>query len=354
MSEGLHDAHVLLNHKSHIRSLCDCESGIKKLQQPLTKPHHIMEPEMDLIMAIHHLKAESCHDIAFFMLQDMQTGSVSVDKLQKEEQMNVVCDANANDSTADAILVPPGSRAMRQLRGKWITSRFKDGIREAHTKDDLRAYAMKHLSISCDVYDSIDWTTIGWVQNRYKIPRQLCNVKMLWCWLPVGHNRTHHGATTSVCPGCGHPDETFKHLLGCPNPELCKVRNTGLESIVCLGIKHHIPMHVLCAAIKVIHMTTHPLSPPSTDNHPTIQAAIDSQTKIGIHQFITVSYRMSGTMPSGHVGRYNIHRHIELLLSMMWDYLCEPIWLCRNNLFHNGSNSATTAGDRTMMERLQW
>ena len=69
MYEGLHDAHALLNHKSRIRSICDCESGIKKLyntQQPITKPRHVMELEMDLIMAIHHLKAESCHDIAFF------------------------------------------------------------------------------------------------------------------------------------------------------------------------------------------------------------------------------------------------------------------------------------------------
>ena len=63
---------------------------------------------------------------------------------------------------------------MLKLRGKWITSRFKEGIREAHTADDMRIYAMtRQLGITRTTYDSIDWTTIGRVQSRYKVPWQV-------------------------------------------------------------------------------------------------------------------------------------------------------------------------------------
>ena len=76
-----------------------------------------MEPEMDLVMAIHKLRAESAHDIAFFHFKGHANRDCPVAKLRKEEQMNVLCDTTAN-TCVDAPITPTeftpvtGSRAI--------------------------------------------------------------------------------------------------------------------------------------------------------------------------------------------------------------------------------------------------
>ena len=115
---------------------------------------------MDLIMAIQKLKVDSnsIHDIAFFWVKGHPDKDHPVHKISKEQQINVQCDANANECVAanveDTEFTPLlGTRAMvLRLGKKWVTSRYHDQIWEAHTAEDLHKYATKRVSITRSTY----------------------------------------------------------------------------------------------------------------------------------------------------------------------------------------------------------
>lgn len=82
---------------------------------------------------------------------------------------------------------------------------------------------------------------IGWPLCKYTRDKNnkdasgqwRCSV--LWWWLSIGHSWKHHGAQTVACPCCNNPDETFKNLLLCRQPDLCAVRDEGATAFLWLG-----------------------------------------------------------------------------------------------------------------------
>ena len=365
MYDSLTDAQQHLPDPTTIKMHCDCESGIKKLGTTIRKPRDVMAAEMDMIMALQQLQAESIHDIAFFWVKGHADKDRPVSKLTNEEQMNVQCDTNANDcvaaDTPDHPFTPlPGTRAMLKLGTKWITSRYEDRIRDAHTSVAIREYAIKRLNITGAIYDEIDWPAIGRVQKRHKSHRKIRTVKMLWRWLPVGHNWRHHGATTDICPGCGTPDETFDHLLACDNPLLKKTREDGVAAILRVGKARGIPLRVLHAALRVLRITTHPNdnTPVPTNNvrdHVTIRHAIDSQQRIGFARMATgfLSTKWFEAIQACSMVEYP-QQCLDDMLALIWDHLCEPVWHCRNRIFHAPHNQTTLPEMSQQIDRLLW
>ena len=99
--DGLKDAHQHVQDPTTVSVHCNCRSGIDKLSKTIRKHRDVMVAEMDLIMATQKLKANSIQDIAFFWVKGhADEDHPPVYKLSKEQQMNVQCDANANECVA--------------------------------------------------------------------------------------------------------------------------------------------------------------------------------------------------------------------------------------------------------------
>jgi hypothetical protein len=69
--------------------------------------------------------------------------------------------------------------------------------------------------------------------------------KMMTGWLPVGHNWRHHGAANDLCPCCGRPDETFYHLIQCPDPRMAELRDRCLRNIIRVGTESRLPPQIV-------------------------------------------------------------------------------------------------------------
>ena len=92
-------------------------------------------------------------------------------------------------------------------------------------------YILQRLNISLDTFHVIDWESIGKVRSSHHINRIVRTSKMLYGWLPVGHNWKKCNLVSDKCPCCGVPDETFEHVLTCKHKDLVMTRAIAYTSI---------------------------------------------------------------------------------------------------------------------------
>ena len=62
-------------------------------------------------------------------------------------------------------------------------------------------------------------------------------------WLPTGHMMSHMTKTAN-CPGCRCVDETFRHMLKCPNPLMRKKSDEVLKTAEDKVKRLQLPIHV--------------------------------------------------------------------------------------------------------------
>ena len=141
------------------------------------------------------------------------------------EAENIECDEEAEECIQRNIephqWVPmDGYRAMLRLNNKWITSNLRKHVCYANTAPDLREYGCKRLKISSAVYDTINWKAIGKVRSTHCINKIVQISKMLFGWMPVGHNWRKCSLRSNRCPCCNTEDETFMHLFECKNKQM--------------------------------------------------------------------------------------------------------------------------------------
>ena len=244
---------------------------------------------------------------------------------------------------------------MLYIQGKWITRDFESQIEKAATTRPMEEYIEHRFGISSYIRNMIDWPTIGRVRKSMKQSQRIRGSKLMYGWLPVGHNSAKTGALSDVCPCCGTPDETLEHLFICTNPELTLIKTNGIREAVRKCSAQNLPNRVTLAFFDMMldyinGRDTHI----QQDMHPTIKRAIQSQQQIGIHLFsrgfITKEWR---TALDGTNTQYPQHK-TEVLLKSLWTSIFESMWTCRNNILHNQSNFRTIAEDDELVRKLRW
>jgi hypothetical protein len=209
----------------------DCKGGLTKLDERITNPRQTMAADMDIVMAYQQLERSTPHTLQ----RQWVMGHADVKKKDKPETItdrewdNVSCDGAANKCVDDGIepqpFTPlPGYRAMLKLDGEWVTTHFRACVDFTNTAPVMRDYVMHRLDISSRVFDDIDWSIIGKVRASHRINRIVRTSKMMYRWLPVGHNWKQCNLPSDKCPCCGAHDETFQHMLQCENEHLEDIR----------------------------------------------------------------------------------------------------------------------------------
>ena len=120
---------------------------------------------------------------------------------------------------------------MLQIDSKWVTTKFRDNVRHANTAPAMVTYLQKRLNIGVKTFNLINWGAISTVRSSYGIDRRVRTSKMMYRWLPVGHNWQKCNLKSDKCLCCGCPDETFEHILSYKNKELQQVRTDGYLAI---------------------------------------------------------------------------------------------------------------------------
>ena len=88
----------------------------------------------------------------------------------------------------------PGSGAMLIIKGKLITTRYKERIHEVimrpkHEKYFLEKY--KKYNVTKHGYHSINWSSIGSAKRKLTLQDNTRLTKFLNGWLHVGHKKEH-------------------------------------------------------------------------------------------------------------------------------------------------------------------
>jgi len=138
----------------------------------------------------------------------------------------IECDEDASkyvDQTTEVTLFTLLSdyRAMlKLLGGNWVTTHFRENVKFSNTSPEMILYILKWMNIDLLTFHSINWTATRKVGSLHKISHGGRTSKMMYGWLPVGHNWNTCNLELDKCPCCGEADETFANLLACKHEEL--------------------------------------------------------------------------------------------------------------------------------------
>ncbi len=319
-----------------------------------------MDTDMDVVLAFKKLKAETKHNITTrWVMGHALEKKKDKDKVSEMEWVNDDCDNDANAQVARNEYTPPfeplpGFRAMLKIGDDWITTRFRDCVRFANTAPDMVAYVITRLGIGIDDFHQINWKAIGKVRSHHKFARIVRTSKMMYRWLPVGHNWRQCNLPSHRCPCCGANDETFQHLLQCKREELRLVRESAILDLRTLSKADGIPVLFMSNVIAIIRHVTDSVPIPSSFPHEAIERAVLKQADIGYYHFVVGFLSTEWTAALEELKVDQPERKMEKILATLWDSLCEEIWMTRNGIRHSKENCVSSDELETMAEKLAW
>ena len=358
---ALVDADNILQHPHTIHQYMDCKAGLETLEQPLFKPSQTMAPDMDVVMAYRDLRSRIKHSLQ----AEWVMGHADTKKKDKPETItpieheNIECDAEAEQfamgPTPSHDFQPlPGYKAMLQLDGNWVTTHFRESVQFANTAPDLYEYATQRLGITDAQFHLINWQALALVRRTHGIARTVRVSKMIYRWMPVGHNWNKCGLTSDKCPGCGKPDETFEHVLTCPNERMASVRTKGIESILKISHKEKIPLKVHEAYFGMVLNYLKGNDETITSSHAKVQEALDSQYQLGAYHLI-VGLQTTKWIQALEACRVDYApKMAAILLEVVWDKICEPLWMERNNILHHTKSFVSIDECDSAKDKLLW
>jgi hypothetical protein len=354
---GLQDTLSRFPNVSAVRYHCDNKAGINKIQQLATSPGELMSSDMDVVLAIQHLVESTSIPIQFHHVKghvDRQRGRDPT-RIEKE---NIECDNDAEkcielNLTPLPFTPPPGARCMVSVRGKWIGQDVDRAVQILPAEEQLRQYLESRLSLPRAVIDTIDTGVILTARSAHGWARIARVSKMMTGWMPVGHNWRHHGADNNLCPCCGHPDETFLHLLCCSSPSLTELRRASMLKIDQTARDCGIPLPIvrlLGLVLKAIveNSSEVPTLPPS------LALIWNEQQRIGLANMAIGWISNAWARGLAYHGSSDPEGHAAQLLTLVWDGLCEPVWEMRNSIMNDLPNPTRLREMQSLEERLRW
>jgi hypothetical protein len=320
-----------------------------------------MAPEMDAVLAIKKLVQDAGPgmEITFKHIKGHPEKRKKREDFTVLERMNAECDEYADRSAMGQPPIPfrplAGSRCMLRIGKHWISTRVDHALQIGYVEEPLKRYISERMEMPEIAVQEIDQEVIAAARSTHKWARTARISKLMYDYLPVGHNWRQHGAESDQCPCCGEANETFDHLVYCNEEGLYATRLECLGDMATVASQKRIPESVSVVIFGIIRRLTEGREPTiPLESSPALLRAWESQKRIGFRNMVKgwVSKEWSRAMkayeskdPKGHVAQ---------ILTLIWDGFCEPIWDYRNKKLHRVENSAMSNMLRSLGERLQW
>jgi hypothetical protein len=228
--------------------VCDNERAVTAISKPIYNPTRMLDPEMDLILAINHERKQTPNPSKPEWVKGHTDDTKESYDMNDKERLNIVVDQVSGDERRHGTVIQetpyPGSGAMLIIEGKWVTTEYKQQIQTAIMKPKHRAYfTEKFKHIDPTVYDDILWKTIGLARRNLSHELHSRISKFMYNWLHTGLQKELFGHD-GTCPCCGKTDETQLHMFQCPNPDMIRARKLGLKSLHQHLREKHVPPDV--------------------------------------------------------------------------------------------------------------
>lgn len=283
---------------------CDWEAAILKIRDIPINPGQYVAADMDIVLAIQQLIQDSDPTVSLNHVPGHPERRKRKEDFTFIELANWECDRDAEQYTtfqgAPLKYTPlPGAKFVIRIgRDEWLSGRPDWVIQTAFAQKELQAYISKRLTISLDVVKCIDTTTIGTVRATQEWGKFVRTSKLLFSWLPVGHNWHHYSDMDSDrCPCCGDSDETFLHVLQCTDRRMIELRTELFDDMWRAMQDSNLPAIVTSAVLEIFRSVCNS----EQVNRPTstvIADAWDIQQSIGFHNMAIGWTRAFKTMGS--------------------------------------------------------
>lgn len=316
-------------------------------------------PDMDVILAIKQLLEDHpAIPVAFRHVKGHANEKKPKHKCSWIEQVNIDCDEEAEECVEKNFIPTPfaplpGSRCMIKISGRWITSRIDRAMQVIPSAKAQEAYLLHRLKTTPDAITNIDSEVIAAARSNHSWPRTARTTKLMISWLPVGHNWKKHGADNNKCPCCGTPDETFNHLLQCAHTQMRTTIQEAIQHIEKVCSQLRLPSQVTWLALRIIKQECAVEDLP-TPTDPMLQKIWEAQKEIGFNNFMLGWFSKAWRAGMNHFGSKDPKGHTSQLLTLLWDGLCEPIWLRRNDIRSNTPNPKDLLEMSNLYEKLEW
>lgn len=330
-----------------ITQICDNQKAVDVITKPITNPSRMLDPEMDLILAIKHSRNRTK------IPSDPEWVKGHTDRNKKphertaKERLNIKVDHISGDARKHATpktRTPyPGSGAMLIINDKWITTSYREQIHRAFMEPGHRKFFCSKFHLDNDIYDTIAWRYIGYARKNLHRELNARIAKYMYNWLNSGRQKglMEHDPT---CPCCGAPEETQLHMFQCNNPTVSKTRTSSIASFRKHLTESKIPAPITNLIHDIVQHTINssplPQLPPSTPQ--VLHTAYTQQRRIGM-ELMTRGFLATGWIKAI---RYYTHdktdQKVKAILLGLWHNILEPIWEVRNNILHKTNNIVTT------------
>lgn len=244
---------------------------------------------------------------------------------------------------------------MLRIRGRWVTSKIKKHLYNARRTGPARTYMLEKYEWSDEVFDSINWTSIGNVRRKLTYVRRMQTSKIMHGWLPIMHMRQHITGI-SQCPGCRCEDETLEHFIKCPHHLMKMKRKEIIAALRKKGLGNWVPksiVHAFCELLNhFFNSDTDFVTPPTFK--PSLCAAIQQQQKIGINFMIHGFFATSWILAIEDHDCSKPERAMTALQRFVWNGIVAPLWTVRNEILHRKKNHFDAVEEERMAERIIW
>jgi hypothetical protein len=207
---------------------CDNQGLIIRLNQRMqwgnAHPNDCLEAEYDLEQQIYHYLQNMDTLKSLKHVKGHQDSETPIHLLSPEARANVEADRLATEQLRSMprpmkkIPFNPSSQAMLVIDNEYVTSDFKNSIRDAATAQPLWDYIKEKENWTEAMMQKIDWTSNELALRKLEFPQQMFVHKVVWGILPTHQDMERFGQhPTDTCPSCMTQTETIDHLWECPS-----------------------------------------------------------------------------------------------------------------------------------------
>jgi len=85
-----------------------------------------------------------------------------------------------------------------------------------------------------------------------------------------------------------------------------------------------------------------------------LQKALDQQERVEFYLMAVGFLSNEWTVALGELGVDHPQSTTTLLLTMIWENICDPIWMAQNNILHSVQNPVSTDEASSLRDRMHW
>ena len=127
--------------------------------------------------------------------------------------------------------------------------------------------------------------------------------------------------------------------------------NVSVRNFRTLSKADGIPVLFMTNVIAVIRHVTDGVPIPSSFPHDSIEHAVLKQADIGYYHFVVGFLSNEWTAALDELKVDQPKRKMEKILTVLWDSLCEEVWMIRNGIRHSKENHVSSDELETMAEK---